>query len=307
MNRISALILPFILIVYIMPAEAQDCLPPHIRYNQVQQLSSHNSFTPHRLKPDIRVQADSGIRSFELDIHARAFGRHAYPSHVWKVYHLTHRKSREIYGHTLNDFLFKFNQWHQQHPNHEVITIWLQLRGGWDSGHKPEALDTVLLKALPPGCVYTPDDLLAGSTQAANLQEAVAAGWPELSNLSGKFMIVLTGNVKAWEEYLAGKKHSCFVAPQNKDSVMIRSLKNTVFFNFSSGNIPKASFASGLGFVSRVYAIPKLFTGGSIEKSVTYSMAVSGKVQHIVTDHVTQKLFFPRLKDPCGNVFRFIH
>ncbi|HXC06525.1 MAG TPA: Ca2+-dependent phosphoinositide-specific phospholipase C, partial [Bacteroidia bacterium] len=208
MNRIFDLLLPWIFLGFVMPLKAQDCLPSSVRYNEVQQLSSHNSFTPHRYKPDIRVQADSGIRSFELDIHARAFGRHAYPSKVWKVYHLTHRKSREIYGHTLNDFLLKFSQWHQQHPNHEVITIWIQLRGGWDKlGHNPATLDTVFLTALPSGTVYTPADLLASNPSASNLQEAAAGGWPELSKLSGKFLIVLTGNVQACEEYLGGKKH----------------------------------------------------------------------------------------------------
>src|SRR6478672_5007140 len=90
-----------------------------LRYNQVQQLSSHNSYAPNGPKDNIQTQFQSGVRSFELDIHR---GRNA---GEWKVYHIL------PFGNFVSDLreaLLLFRQIHRANPSHEVITIWLEVK-----------------------------------------------------------------------------------------------------------------------------------------------------------------------------------
>jgi|GEM_PF-3793559 len=289
-------------------AFAQLCKPSGIRYNEVQQLSSHNSYDKNRIKPDIEIQADSGIRSFEFDIHAkhtRLFHK-SYPAGEWGVYHITDLLSGGDYGSSLTECLNKVKAWHDRHPEHEVITIWLQLVGGWNkNGHSPMDLDSNINRCLSFRNIFTPAMFLHTT---GSLQQAAASGWPVLDSMKGKFVIVLTGNNPACSAYLKSSQPTCFVAPQNIDSMEVLSggWNNAVFFNFSTSRAGVARFVSSHGLVARMYAKPRLKTAGSMESSADYELALKYHIQHIATDHVSKNMFAPRLTDVCGKPFRLM-
>jgi hypothetical protein len=311
MNRIYRyFFLSLLILAFSIPVFTQPCKPSGIRYNQVQQLSSHNSYDKNKIKPDIEIQADSGIRSFEFDIHAKHAGifHKSYPAGEWGVFHITDILSGGDYGSSLTECLKKVKAWHDRHPGHEVITIWLQLVGDWNKkGHNPLDLDSNIRRCLTRDMIYTPYRfLLAGG--AGSLQQAAASGWPLLDSLKGKFVIVLTGNNPACSVYLKSAQTACFVAPQNIDSTEVLSgdWSNAVFFNFSTSQAGVARFVSSHGLVARMYAKPRLKTAGSIESPADYELALKYQIQHIATDHVSQKMFSPRLTDVCGKPFRMM-
>ncbi len=283
-----------------------------LRYNQVQQLSSHNSYDDNGPKDNIETQLARGIRSFELDLHNDAAAGN------WSVYHVTHVFSGGNYIDNLKGGLAKFRKYHNEHPNHDVITIWFELKDDWKGdGHNPADLDATI-DASMGGLIYRPAMLKQGAPGASNLRDAIRrVGWPELDSLGGKFIFVMMGNDKANERYLydvlgydGGFRdgHQGYVGNRNifaapEDNVLAKlNLKpgdnwlNAVFFNCHNNdglNIPAAVYRAG--FVSRVWRI---------DSQAEYNVALASKAQHIATDHVTRNLFLPHLVDGSGRPFR---
>src|SRR5262249_21825532 len=167
------------------------------RYNEVQQISSHNSYDDNGPKDNIETQLAMGVRSFELDLH------NSDQRANWDVYHVTPIFSGGDYIDNLRGGLAKFKKYHDEHPNHEVITIWLELKDDWKAGgHEPRDLDARLDEELP-GLIYRPAAILASAPGASNLREAVRrAGWPTLEALRGQFRFVMIGNCKPGARYL---------------------------------------------------------------------------------------------------------
>jgi hypothetical protein len=91
------------------------------RYNEARQMSSHNSYDGDGPKDDYDTQLEKGVRSFEVDLHLS--DQHS----NWDVYHTTNVFSGGDFTDNLIGFLRRMRQWHDAHPNHEVITLWLEI------------------------------------------------------------------------------------------------------------------------------------------------------------------------------------
>lgn len=294
------------------------------RYNEVRQIHSHNSYDERgfipggpRFKAGLFEQANSGIRSFEFDIHKEqdpGIGLIDYRHSDWGIYHSVGIGSGGDHVGMLSEVLRKFKRWHNRHRNHAVITVWLQVAGllgedGWEAGgHKPVDLDNNRLAADMGNLLYTPLDLKRNSPDNLSLQSVIRRhGWPTLGDLRGKFIIVLHGEDRHLNGYLhdvnnyrgglrgngsyrRGPK-CCFVAPEIKSAAAIRNKRNCVFFNLKMENHKVALSVYRANFVSRIY---------NIDNEAQWKRAREHKVHHLGTDHISIQQFGPPAIDSEG-------
>src|SRR4051812_45684814 len=157
-----------------------------IRYNQVRQKSSHNSF-----------QRDEGVydqmlywrlRSLEFDLHNDK-GLSQNLTGNWYIYH-TAVVDEDTTVDKLSDLMTILQGFDRAGPDHEITTVFLDLKDSFDDTHTPEQLDNLLINALGTNKILRPHDVATSN----NLQAGIAgSGWPHLSGLRGKFVFVLTG------------------------------------------------------------------------------------------------------------------
>jgi hypothetical protein len=269
---------------------------PSLSYNQVQQISSHNSYDGNGPKNNIEVQFEMGVRSFELDLHTSAV-----PGN-WDIYHFVPPAD---FVADLKNGLAILKSLHDSKTDHEVVTVWLELKDDWEeTGHMPVDLDNCIAEGLP-NLIYHPADLRSAAPGASNLREVVnLKGWPTLESLESKFIFVLMGNDAAVEQYLTdmGNNGLCFAAPEDD---LLEKLNpgigggrwlDSIFFNCHNNDgeaTPRE--VHHCGFVSRIWRV---------DDQEEYAFAINSKAHHIATDHVTRDLFLPRLVDARGNPFR---
>jgi hypothetical protein len=103
------------------PPQQCDHFAESTGYNEARQMSSHNSYDGDGPKDDYDTQLEKGVRSFEVDLHLS--DQHS----NWDVYHTTNVFSGGDFTDNLIGFLRRMRQWHDAHPNHEVITLWLEI------------------------------------------------------------------------------------------------------------------------------------------------------------------------------------
>src|SRR5215213_75042 len=251
-----------------------------IRYNQVRQKASHNSY-----------QRDEGLydqflywrlRSMEVDIHNGKTGRQALTGN-WYVYH-TNIVEPGTTVDKLSDVMTVLQGLQLAVPEHEVATIVIDLKDDFDSTHTIENLDNMILSSLGAERVFTPGDLSPGSN---DLQSSVAGGWPRLEDLRGKFIFILTGggvgsstdklNVYVDNGNTANQR-AAFIAPEISGSTDITAKDYVVFFNLQmsqASSLGPTVFTSG--FVSRVF---------SANSEDDWTKAVNGQIHLIATDKV---------------------
>jgi hypothetical protein len=147
-----------------------------LRYNFVQQKSSHNSYDK---ELSLTEQLELGIRSIELDIHITK-GQQDALADDWYVFHIDAPFLRSTNCETLSLCLQELQAFHEANPNHEVITVWVDLKDDFNTGHSPEALDAVLTESIES--IFTPEQLLSSCDGATTLRDAVRGGcrWPTL-------------------------------------------------------------------------------------------------------------------------------
>jgi hypothetical protein len=292
---------------------AGPCKPPGLRYNQVRQISSHNSYdrcglNPLRCSPkgSLEQQADVGVRSFELDLWSQGRGPGAAdpPPADWAVFHATNMRHGGDHCERLSQCLQKLRGWHEAHPGHEVITLWLELKRGWSNGHSPAELDR-RLQAQLGDTMLRPPQLMARCPRARSLQEALrSCQWPTLDELRGKVLVVLMGNNRAARDYLetvdGGRSRPCFVAPElaGSGASTLRDWPGAVFFNLhNTDGMAGARLAFSENLVSRVWRLD-----GTSE----WQEAREGRAHHLATDAVMADLQEPRAVDRCGQPFEVI-
>jgi hypothetical protein len=254
-----------------------------IRYNQVRQKSSHNSY-----------QREEGLydqflywrlRSMEVDIHNGKTGRQALTGN-WYVYHTDIVDSGTTVD-KLSNVMTVLQGLQRTVPDHEVATIVIDLKDDFNSTHTVEDLDNMILSSLGADRVFTPGDLINLSPGSTTLQSAVAGGWPLLEDLRGKFIFILTGggassssdklNVYV-DNGATANQRAAFIAPEISSASDITRKSYVVFFNLEmsqASSLGPTVFSSG--FVSRV------FTANSQED---WTKAVNGKIHLIATDKV---------------------
>jgi hypothetical protein len=262
-----------------------------LKYNQVRQLSSHNSYDGAGPKGDLRAQFENGTRSFELDLHVAA-------PHHWDVYHVFPPGD---YIANLTDGLHQLRRLHDDVPTHEVVTVWLELKdGGRSRSHEPADLDRTV-KTLVGDLVFGPAHLSAGHAGESLRGVIASRGWPLLESLKGRLLFVLMGDDEAAAEYSLSLRLNalCFAAPEHDIVGKVlrpgQEWSNAVFFNcHNTDGSDSPLLVHQLGLVSRLWRV---------DSQREYAFALSCRAHHVATDHVTSDLFLPRLVDKNGRPF----
>ncbi len=189
---------------------ASGPLDDRLTLADVQALGTHNSYhiapadpidSSHRYThPPLDVQADLGVRAFELDVHLGEDG-------VFQVFHLPVVDAGTTCA-TLADCLGVLRAWSDVNPCHTPLTIWVEPKDDLDAavdglvplaGHLAE-LDAPLRAAWPDRLI-TPDDVRGTHP---SLPDAIANGGPLLADSRGKLMATLLDSGEARAEYLTG-------------------------------------------------------------------------------------------------------
>jgi len=126
----------------------------------------------------------------------------------WFIYHTVAEGGVSVC--TLRDALRLFKAFHDSAPNHEVITVHLELKGQDTEGtstfatYGPDMLDATLAGTIGRQNIFAPGDLLAANPGSATLfvaagnainpGDAASGGWPTIEALRGKFIFVVHGS-----------------------------------------------------------------------------------------------------------------
>lgn len=193
-------------------------------YCNASMKASHNSY---QRQEDLVEQLtwyfdhpyNSGCRSVELDISQSKTGN------KWSVGHLAgyHTDYRQ-----LSQFLAELRRWNRGSPNHDVITLYLDLKSVQPSF--PEQLDQYIRDYLDSP-IYAPGELMGDAPDLA--AGARQNGWPTLGDLRGKFIVVLTGGESDKSKYADTdpRRRQCF-ADKSRDADQAPESKSRVFFNY---------------------------------------------------------------------------
>lgn len=247
-----------------------------LRYDAVRQKSIHNCFQRHEGVLD--QFAYWRVRSFEVDIHATkpyAPGLHG----DWYVFH--ERWDASTCVETLSGFLRLLRAARATVPEHEVVTVFLDAKDGFDpsdtAAHSPAALDALLREHVGES-IFTPADLLGS---AGSLQEAVAAGWPLLRELRGRVLFVLTGKEAYLDGYaaddVAARSRVAFVSRRVERKSEIPGPSHVLFYNMDRGHVGLAADVRAHGLVARAYYI---------DTREAWRAARAAHCHHIATDKV---------------------
>lgn len=172
-----------------------------LRYDQIQQRSIHNAYQKaEQLIDQLLVHH---VRTMELDLHRWGqAGCPETPGPDWGIYHTIGEAGNNVCK--LSEALRLLRSFHRADPNHDVITIHLELksRGSFEAvgtldTHGADELDAVLQRFLGRDKIFTPADLLAANPGAGTLQQAArpraGGGWPTVDELRGRFILVVHG------------------------------------------------------------------------------------------------------------------
>ncbi len=253
------------------------------QYNQVRQKGSHNSYQRSEGYPDQALYWR--IRSLEIDIHNsnNMLGWPALNSD-WYVYHAALDSDSSV--NTLSDALDVLKAFHQAVPEHEVITVWLDLKDSFQqsTNQTPESLDVLLASKLGRSNIWGPPDLIG---DAANLQAAVDTySWPTLESLRGKFIFACTtGNLNSPDSHLnqyvnnglTANQRLAFVAPEITRSSDITAHDYAVIFNLDSSHSSLGQDVLDAGFISRAYGL---------DSQSKWCAAWNSAVHHLTTNKV---------------------
>src|ERR1051326_2257190 len=190
--------------------DPDDVMSPPFRYNQVYQKSSHNSFGEDEGLYDQILYWR--VRSVEVDVHINSgLLRSDGVVQDWFVYHFAGNIAHPITQHDessvnkLSNVLDIFRGIDKAIPNHEVITVFFELKDSFEAsdGHSADDLET-LLKAKGPQNIFKPT--------------GVSGDWPELSSLRGNWIYVLMGDDNSLTSYALRPNRLCFVAHEADDT-----------------------------------------------------------------------------------------
>lgn len=151
-------------------------------YADLQQKSAHNAYERHEALIDQLVY--HRIRSLELDLHTGD------TAGDWFVYHDVPTATT---CRLLSDCLRDVGAFVEAVPEHEVLTLWLDLKSDWQEDQSPAILDGLLDEAFGSE-LLTPIELMDACPDASNLHDAVSmCGWPTVDELRGRVIVMLTG------------------------------------------------------------------------------------------------------------------
>ena len=244
-----------------------------LRYDEVRQKSAHNSFQ--RDEALIDMIAVHRVRSLEFDVHVGKTLEDAVAGD-WFVYH-TDVVDDDSQCRLLSDCLSVVVGAAAAIPEHEVITLWVDLKDGFAGGHQPADLDARLIAAFA-GRLFTPKELVTGCPGATTVRGAVTTcGWPELAALRGRVLVALTGG-SPLGDYVGGDAamRAAFVAPA-LTADELAGHPEAAFVNLEAGDVAVATAARAAGLVSRVWVLDDV---------EAWDGAVAAGAHHLATNQV---------------------
>ncbi len=242
-----------------------------LKYNEVFQKSSHNSYQKYESIPDQLTY--HMIRSIEFDLHISKLG-YSDVNGDWFCYH--HAADTGTTVHMFSDALAQLKAWHNINPNHEVVTIWMDVNDLDSSTHKSADFDNCINSYLGSDLLWTPADAKgAGASMQANIS---ANGFPELTALQGKFIFIFT---KTYDAYADNGNdiynRSCFTARNIDSTSKIDDRDWEIFFNLGTGNGSVGSQIYTDGFISRQWYV---------NSSSQWNTSKGQKCHHFATDDI---------------------
>jgi hypothetical protein len=257
-----------------------DSLEAASRYDAIRQKSSHNSYQRDEALIDQLVY--HRVRSIELDLHVGKTLESTVAGD-WFVYH-TDLVDDATSCRLLSDCLGELRAFAQAVPEHEVVTLWLDLKDDWADGHQPTDLDAMLEQALGEA-TWGPAELLAACPGAPDLATAVtdpACGWPSLVALRGRVLVVLTGGDLARSgaplSIYAAEGQRAFVAPSVTAPADLDAPDPRVaIYNTNAQDAPATAAAVNAGFVARAW---------DANDEALWQQAVQAGAHHVATDFV---------------------
>lgn len=250
------------------------------RYDEVRQKSSHNSYQ--RDEAIVDQLAYHRVRSLEFDLHVGKTLESTVPGD-WFVYH-TDITDDATSCRLLSDCLGELRVLAQAVPEHEVVTLWLDLKDDWGDAHGPADLDA-LLEAELGAVVWGPQELLAGCPGTSDLATAAtdpACGWPALTDLRGRVIVALTGGDVSEPDaplsIYAEQGQRAFVAPSVTEAAQLRTPDPRVaIYNANAADTGAITAAVGAGFVTRAW---------DANDEAAWAQAVTAGAHHIGTNAV---------------------
>ncbi len=215
-----------------------------VRMNEVQVVGTHNSY---HAAPDaetlkkarsmtwqadtwtytreaLDTQLERGVRCLELDLQPE--------KNDFEVYH-SRFYDRNTTCRSLRDALRLIDGWSRVHPAHLPVTVLFEVKeteipkgsGVVMNAALLQRLDRLVLETIPRERLITPDDVRGN---AGTLDEAVrTTGWPRLSAVRGKIMIVLYAGKTTGRTYtaatptLAGRPMFVMSEPGQPDAAVV--------------------------------------------------------------------------------------
>ncbi len=248
------------------------------RYSQVRQKSAHNAYQRHEAIIDQLVYHQ--VRSIELDIHVDQTFDDPGPGD-WLVYHQDILDD-ETQCRLLSDCLEDLGAFADAWPEHEVVTLWIDVKDDWDGDHTPADLDAIVQAQLG-SVLFSPDDLRDACPAADSLADAsVTCGWPSTTALRGRVIVALTGGDVASASTPLGRYATegttAFVAPSIADATALdEPHPDVAIYNTNVADVDVAAMAAAAGFVVRAWGI---------EDAAQWAEAEAAGVHHLATDFV---------------------
>lgn len=180
----------------------------------------------------------------------------------WSVGHRKEYKAGD--KHQLSIYLEVLRKWSSSDPEHDVITVTLDLKRVARSSIATLAadLDSYLEQGLDRSRVFTPAALMD------KLRRDEAAGlplrWPTLAEMAGKFVLCLSGDKDAKKAYRGGSNPLCFTDSKARtagpvDGIFFYNLDWSGWHPYRTGTNPPAnalrSLAANPLLVTRAYIL----------------------------------------------------
>lgn len=266
-------------------------------YNDVEMKASHNTFQIAWPLTTLRAEGgwefpvyDRGCRAVELDV-AQYAGPAPGNYMQWSV---QHDEDYSLHNRQLSQFLAELRAWSEATPGHDVLTVLVCLKHVADHAGFPAQLDAYVDAFLDgPGRprLYTPGDLLARAPGAADLRTAARReGWPTLSELRGRFVVMLTGDEASLQSYAAAPAgrmgFACVDCPDDEvpPARYVDGRPNQLFLNYHLYGDHRATWARHF---RAVRDDPSILFRGYIVQDGWWDDAVAAGVNMLATDHVT--------------------